>query len=485
MSMTQRDRSLGAKLNDLVDWFVPAEIAQDRQKLKQVRMFLISHIFGPFIGNTVPLALYVFDRDPGYPVLVLALSISSFWIFPFVLRAWKHYNVLALASIQNLNFCILWSCYFYGGVTSPTLPWVLTIPLLALFYIGSEPKLRLIALSMFAANFAAFGGIWFFGGEMPSRLDVAAREGLGLVSTIAASLYIAMMALFYARLLASQTELETAMQGHLQTAAELREAIEATERAGAARTEFLAKMSHELRTPLNAIIGYSEILLETFEDHGCSQSKRTDLQRINAAGKHLLALVADVLDMSRIETQSDKFKITTFEVDWLAEDVVSTAQHLVEENGNKLSLICVGKLGTMQSDSTKVRQIILNLLGNAAKFTASGIVTLAVRRDAKPGGDWIEFQVRDTGIGISPEGLARLFQNFGQATTGIAGQYGGSGLGLSISQKLCVLMGGTISVVSELGKGSCFTVRLPAARSATETRPAEATGNAVPRLSLA
>ena len=147
MSMTQGDHSLGTKLNNFVDWFIPAEIAEDRQKLKQVRMFLISHIFGPFIGNTVPLALYVFDRDPGYPVLVLALSISAFWVFPFVLRVWGHYNVLALASIQNLNFCILWSCYFYGGVTSPTLPWILTIPLLALFYIGSEPRLRLIALT--------------------------------------------------------------------------------------------------------------------------------------------------------------------------------------------------------------------------------------------------------------------------------------------------------------------------------------------------
>src|SRR5271170_8520474 len=140
-----------AALDRLVNYFIPPEIASDRDARNRAHVFLVSHILGPFIGNVVPIALFVLDPAPGYQVAVLAISITAFWIFPFVLRAGAPYNPLALVSIQNLIFCILWSCYFYGGVTSPTLPWVLTIPLLALFYVGSSPSMRLAALGLFAA----------------------------------------------------------------------------------------------------------------------------------------------------------------------------------------------------------------------------------------------------------------------------------------------------------------------------------------------
>jgi signal transduction histidine kinase len=339
----------------------------------------------------------------------------------------------------------------------------------------------LLVLGLFALNILTFSLAYSVYG-FPTLVPLEQLQKVGWISILAAAVYMSWMAAYYASITSKRSEIERETERHRETGQRLQAAKEAADAATHMKSIFVAKMSHELRTPLNAVIGYSEMLLESFEDKGCSESKRTDLQRINAAGKHLLALVADVLDLSRIETQHEKFKVTTFDVGWLAEDVVSTAQHLVEENGSRLSLNCVGKLGTMQSDSTKVRQIILNLLGNAAKFTTNGSVTLAVRRDAKPGGDWIEFQVRDTGIGIAPDGMARLFQNFGQATAGISGQYGGSGLGLSICQKLCVLMGGTISVASELGKGSCFTVRLPAVRREDAAHAPEASFGALPRV---
>ena len=176
------------------------------------------------------------------------------------------YNPLALVSIENLIFCILWSCYFYGGVTSPTLAWVLVIPLLAFFYLGSSSKLRLIVEAMFVVNMAIFGLFYFFGFHVNNSLPVAAMQGLGLVSTTAAALYVAMMALYYAKIQASHSELESEMRQHVATATALRAATEEAERAGAAKAEFLAKMSHELRTPLNAVIGYSQILLEDAED---------------------------------------------------------------------------------------------------------------------------------------------------------------------------------------------------------------------------
>jgi hypothetical protein len=186
-----------AALDRLVNHFIPAEIAADRDARNRAHVFLVSHILGPFIGNVVPIALYVLDPTPGYQVAVLATSITAFWIFPFLLRAGAPYNPLALVSIQNLTFCILWSCYFYGGVTSPTLPWVLVIPLLAFFYLGSSKRLRLIVMVMFAANLAIFSCLYLFGYPVDNDLPVAAMQGLGLVSTIAASLYVAMMALYY------------------------------------------------------------------------------------------------------------------------------------------------------------------------------------------------------------------------------------------------------------------------------------------------
>src|SRR4030081_2154290 len=150
-----------AALDRLVNYFIPPKITVDRDARNRAHVFLISHILGPFIGNVVPIALYLLDPDPGYQVAVLAASITSFWIFPFVLRAGASYNLLALVSIQNLIFCILWSCYFYGGVTSPRLPWVLTIPLLAFFYLGSSAWLRVIVMAQFAANLAIFS--WLYG----------------------------------------------------------------------------------------------------------------------------------------------------------------------------------------------------------------------------------------------------------------------------------------------------------------------------------
>src|SRR6202167_3094640 len=174
-----------AALDRLVNYFIPAEIAADRDARNRAHVFLVSHILGPFIGSVVPITIYVLDPAPGYDVPVLALSIIAFWAFPFILRAGVPYDPLALVSIENLIFCILWSCYFYGGVTSPTLAWVLVIPLLAFFYLGSSIKLRLIFQAMLVVNVAIFGFFYFLGFQVNKDLPVAAMQGLGLVSTTA------------------------------------------------------------------------------------------------------------------------------------------------------------------------------------------------------------------------------------------------------------------------------------------------------------
>ena len=238
-------------------------------------------------------------------------------------------------------------------------------------------------------------------------------------------------------------------------------AQEAAEQANRSKGIFLANMSHELRTPLNAIIGYGEMLLEEAEDLG-QPGFIPDLQKIHAAAKHLLALINDILDLSKIEAGKMDLYYETFDVPPMIQDVVATITPLVKKNANALKVHCADDLGPMRADLTKVRQTLFNLLSNACKFTEHGTITLAVTRETGAGGGWVTFRVRDSGIGMTPEQMEKLFQEFSQADASTTRKYGGTGLGLAISRKFCRLMGGDITVESALGQGSTFTITLPA-----------------------
>jgi len=232
--------------------------------------------------------------------------------------------------------------------------------------------------------------------------------------------------------------------------------------AEAARTAFLAHMSHELRTPLNAIIGYSEMLLEEAERRGHTDFV-PDLQKIYGAGRHLLALINDMLDLAKIEAGRMELVFEDADVPALVNDVASTIAPLIRKNGNTLDVAVPGDLGRVRTDVTRLRQILFNLLGNAAKFTDQGKIALEVVRDDGAIGDSLVFRVTDTGIGLTPEQQAKLFEPFTQAEPVTARRYGGTGLGLAISRSFAQMMGGAISVESEPGKGSTFTLRLPRA----------------------
>jgi two-component system, NtrC family, sensor kinase len=243
------------------------------------------------------------------------------------------------------------------------------------------------------------------------------------------------------------------------------------------KSEFLASMSHELRTPLNAIIGYSEMLQEEVQDLG-QEALIPDLGKINAAGKHLLELINAVLDLSKIEAGRMELFLETFPVRPLVEDIASVVQLLAEKNGNRLEVRCAPDVGEMRADLTKVRQTLFNLLSNASKFTERGTITLEAAREPGADGAWNVFRVSDTGIGMTPEQIGRLFQEFSQADVSTSRRYGGTGLGLALSRRLCRLMGGDVTVASELGRGSTFTVRLPSDVSAIHERDGS-TGMAV------
>lgn len=237
-----------------------------------------------------------------------------------------------------------------------------------------------------------------------------------------------------------------------------------------AKSSFLASMSHELRTPLTAIIGFSEMLLSEAESAG-QQQQAEDLQRINDSAKHLLGLINDILDLSKIEAQKMDLHIEPFEVATLIRDVASTMQPLVAKRGNGLKVECPAGVGAMKADLVKVRQSLFNLLSNANKFTDRGTIWLAVAREARHGADHLVFHVRDTGIGMTPEQMGRLFKAFTQADSSTARKFGGTGLGLAITKHFCEMMNGSIRVESEPGKGSTFIIELPA--EVVKAKPAE------------
>jgi len=242
------------------------------------------------------------------------------------------------------------------------------------------------------------------------------------------------------------------------------EAIESSK----AKSQFLANMSHELRTPLNAIIGYSEMLMEDAEDDGHDQYL-DDLGKIHGSGKFLLELIRSVLDLTKIEAGKLQVSLSRFKVSDLLDEVAAISRPQVQQNENKLIVNCNNDLGEMYSDPAKVRQIILNLLSNAAKFTQQGTVSLEASRETRPDGEWFEFKVTDTGIGMTPDQVKRSFEAFTQADESTSRKFGGTGLGLTISREFCAMLGGNINVTSTPGEGSIFSVLLPAEPPATDT----------------
>ena len=224
------------------------------------------------------------------------------------------------------------------------------------------------------------------------------------------------------------------------------------------KSQFLANMSHELRTPLNAIIGVTEMLREDAE---AAKQDLEPLDRVLGAARHLLALINDILDLSKIEAGRMELNLASFSLAPVIDEVVKTIEPLAAKNGNQVAVHCDGEIGTMRADQMRLRQALLNLMSNANKFTERGTIRINAHHRQENDGDWITLAVTDTGIGMTPEQMSKLFQEFSQASSSTASKYGGTGLGLVISRRFCQMMGGDITVASEPSRGSIFTIRLP------------------------
>ncbi|MDX7953728.1 response regulator [Lichenihabitans sp. Uapishka_5] len=255
----------------------------------------------------------------------------------------------------------------------------------------------------------------------------------------------------------SHTDITDRKEAELALAA----AKEAAEAANRAKSAFLANMSHELRTPLSAVIGYSEMLEEEAEDIG-QEGMLSDLGKVKSNAKHLLSLINDVLDLSKVEANRMDVSGETIDIASFVQEAASTVDALIQAKSNTLVVDVDPSAGLMHTDAVKLRQCLFNLLGNAAKFTENGTITIQASRSRQQGADWVIFAVRDTGIGMTPEQLARLFQRFQQADESTTRRFGGTGLGLALSRAFAQLLGGDVSVESQEGHGSCFTIKIPA-----------------------
>jgi signal transduction histidine kinase len=455
-------KNLGAQINSSVDWFIPAKLESSAELLPSIRMFLFSHLFGPFLGHTISLSMLYIDGKADTSWWIFFIAVTAFWPFPLVLRLTGWYVPLALLSIENLMFCIFWGCYQYGGVSSPIAPWLVTVPLLAFFYLPGRAT-RIVVGLLILMNLAGFYGIYCMFG-FPERVSLDLLVALGLISTLCASIYVSMMALYYASVVSSQAELEQEVEGRRATETKLREATEQIQRAMLAKSEFLAKMSHELRNPLNSIIGYSEVLIEGLD--ATNEQKYKDLIAISGAGHTLLELINDLLDLSKLEAGKMEISADKIEFSDLFDGLAVQWRSSIVENGNEF---CVQPppAAEILCDARKLRRVIENLLSNAAKYTKNGRVTFAASLQAG-----LVISVEDTGVGIEENQIDRLFETFGNTENETSSNYGDEvRLGLPLAHRYCRLLGGELSVQSKLGSGTKFTVQLPIQPLNSERQP--------------
>ncbi len=450
-------------LYPVIDWFVPTVLRQPPDVHERARLFVFSHFFGVPLGLIVVGYLHRIDPSAGARLWIIGLGIIAFVAYPFLLRATGWFDLLSFSSLEHFLLVVLYGAYHYGGIGSPFLPWLVAVPVLLLYHLGSRAILRGVVFLGLGLHLVGFYAAYTTGSGFPEHVPPADFTGAGLASLFCAAVFVAMTSLYHTELITAQrAELEREVRARRATEIKLLEAKEEAERANRAKSEFLAKMSHELRTPLNAIIGFSQIIAsELLGPVGTARyaGYGTDIER---SGHHLLQIISEILDLAKIET--GKFVLHEAEFDLVASirDTIDLMRPLAEARGVPIRLHVPGQGLRLIGDELRVKQIMLNLLSNATKFTERG-GTIAVTLARQPG-EGASITVADSGVGIPASDIERVLKPFEQVGDVMVSNSGGTGLGLPLAHELMALHGGTLMLASDPGEGTEVTITFPEAR---------------------
>ncbi|HEY1721662.1 MAG TPA: ATP-binding protein [Magnetospirillaceae bacterium] len=444
-------------ITSILEWFIPASLKEDPDTYRRAQMFVGAHVFGPPLGHLIAIYLYIIDPTPGWHWWCLTLALAAYYFFPFILRATGRFTLLSLLSMQNLAFIVLLTSFYYGGVSSPFLVWVPVVPLLAFYYLGAKPKMRVIVLSVVAVNLAIFYAVHLSGVPFPEHVPLSQLGSMGIFSVCICVVFVSIMSLYYERIAILASEIKGA---HVRA----EQNRQMAEMANRAKSEFLARISHELRTPLNSVLGFAQ-LLEMNPKEPLTARQGRQVAQIRRSGTHLLALIDEILDLSKIESGTIRVSIERVPLGLVIDQLRETLQPLADSAGVSLSIDIADDLLTVRADRIRLAQILMNLGTNAIKYNRrGGSIAIEARSD---GHAMVSIAVADTGPGIPFDRQGEVFQPFnrlGAENSAVEG----TGIGLAISHRLAELMAGALTFISEPDKGSTFTLTLPMAPPADE-----------------
>ncbi len=431
------------RLSNLLDYFIPPEMQVHAETHRRTRMFMISHVFGPILGSTIPLYMALADISRDYRLVVFFASILMFWAYPIALRKTGHYQAIAFISVQNLTFCVLWACYAYGGTASPFLPWILIFPLLAFLYLPPKGMVRNILLVQIFGSVTIFLAVAFSGWPLPP-VNLGEFQTIGMISMASVAIYFAMMSLYFAKMFHEQREFTRELNSLVSTSDNLRNLTAAAYQASAAKADFVASMSHELRTPLNAIIGYSQLLLEEAEEEE-DEDAVADLKHVHKAGSDLLGLIDDILAYSRIEAGkmplNPHFESAASHVDSWRRDV----SDLPGRDAYSIELSAAAQACKLFTDWSAVGATVKHLIAGIASLRQPG--TLEIKLDAQSDGP-----LSVLFIDRAPTGEARpitiMQEMFEHSDDASPTKYGATGIEIALAFKLAQLLGGAINAVT-------------------------------------
>ncbi len=446
----------------IVDWFIPPNAGWTGIELRRARLFVTGYLFGPLFTLLLALALQRAEDPLSIAYWAFVGIAIGLFAFPFALRLTGAYDVVSVAGTLYSTAMIFFMTYNYGGWISPALPTTIIIPVAAFFFL--PPRGRVICLGALVAGFVALTTLHFSGHAFPVRVPEEMLADLFMITVFAAGTYVALLTRSLVALFKdSEQRLHKEILEHEITERAFKRAKEESESASRAKSDFLANMSHELRTPLNAIIGFSEMMVsETLGPLG--RPKYGSYARdIHSSGRHLLDLVGDILDLSKIEAGKDEPEETLIDVPRLLGAIVPLVKGRADEGNVKLGTDSPNALPRLRADSRKLKQILVNLLSNGIKFTEPGgsiRLSVSVRND-----DGMTFQVVDTGVGMAAQDIPTALSQFGQVENRLGRDHEGTGIGLPLTRALVEQHGGTLLLTSEIGIGTTVTVDFPAGRT--------------------